>query len=90
MVVWKNGKHAAKCTQSKASEQTEIARPPRDVIRGKRFSIRTERSYVDWIRRFILFHDKRHPRDTAEGELTQFLTHLARDGRVALQPRIRR
>jgi integron integrase len=55
----------------------------RDVIRRKHFSIRTEQSYVDWIRRFILFHNKRHPRDMAEGEVTQFLTHLARDGHVA-------
>jgi integron integrase len=55
----------------------------RDVIRRKHFSIRTEQSYVDWIRRFILFHNKRHPRDMAEAEVTQFLTHLARDGRVA-------
>jgi integron integrase len=55
----------------------------RDVIRRKHFSIRTEQTYVDWIRRFILFHNKRHPREMAETEVTQFLTHLARDGRVA-------
>ena len=55
----------------------------RDVIRRKHFSIRTEQIYVDWIRRFILFHDKRHPREMAETEVTQFLTHLARDGHVA-------
>jgi len=55
----------------------------RDVIRRKHFSIRTEQSYVDWIRRFILFHNKRHPRDMAEAEVTQFLTHLARDANVA-------
>jgi integron integrase len=55
----------------------------RDVIRRKHFSIRTEQAYVDWIRRFILFHGKRHPRDMAEPEVTAFLTHLARDGRVA-------
>jgi hypothetical protein len=51
----------------------------RDVIRRKHFSIRTEQSYVDWIRRFILFHNKRHPRDMAETEVTEFLTHLARE-----------
>src|SRR5438046_6288480 len=55
----------------------------RDVIRRKHFSIRSEQSYVDWIRRFILFHNKRHPREMAEAEVTQFLTHLVRDGRVA-------
>jgi integron integrase len=55
----------------------------RDVIRRKHYSIRTEQSYVDWIRRFILFHHKRHPREMAEAEITHFLTHLARDGDVA-------
>jgi integrase len=55
----------------------------RDVIRRKHFSIRTEQTYIDWIRRFILFHNKRHPREMAETEVTQFLTHLARDGHVA-------
>src|SRR6266513_210528 len=55
----------------------------RDVIRLKHYSIRTEQTYVDWIRRFILFHGKRHPSEMAEEELTQFLTSLARDGNVA-------
>jgi integron integrase len=55
----------------------------RDVIRLKHFSIRTEQTYIHWIRRFILFHHKRHPRDMAETEVTEFLTHLARDGGVA-------
>jgi Phage integrase, N-terminal SAM-like domain len=55
----------------------------RDVIRRKHYSIRTEQSYVDWIRRFILFHGKRHPVQMGEPEVTAFLTHLARDGGVA-------
>jgi len=54
-----------------------------DVIRRKHFSIWTEQAYVDWIRRFILFHDKRHPREMAEAGVTEFLTYLAREGRVA-------
>jgi integron integrase len=55
----------------------------RDVIRLKHYSIRTEQSYIDWIRRFILFHGKRHPRDMTEAEVSSFLTHLAREGGVA-------
>src|SRR5438309_3251651 len=55
----------------------------RDAIRLKHYSIRTEQAYIDWIKRFILFHNKRHPREMAEAEVTQFLTHLARDGNVA-------
>ena len=52
-------------------------------LRVKHYSIRTEQAYVDWIRRFILFHHKRHPNEMGEKEITEFLTHLAVDNRVA-------
>ena len=55
----------------------------RTVIRRKHFSIRTEQAYTGWIRRFILYHHKRHPREMAETEVVDFLSHLARDGNVA-------
>ena len=55
----------------------------RDVIRRKHYSIRTEQAYVDWIKRFIVYHNKRHPAEMAEEEVAQFLTHLARDLNVA-------
>jgi integron integrase len=55
----------------------------RDVLRRKHFSLRTEQAYLGWIRRFILFHRKRHPREMAGREATEFLTHLAREGHVA-------
>jgi len=55
-----------------------------DVIRRRHYSIRTEQAYVDWIKRFILYHGKRHPRDMAEEEVTKFLTYLARDRNVAV------
>jgi integron integrase len=55
----------------------------RDRLRVKHYSIRTETQYVQWIRRFILFHDKRHPKDMGVAELEAFLTHLAVEGRVA-------
>ncbi|PKO22749.1 MAG: integron integrase [Chloroflexi bacterium HGW-Chloroflexi-1] len=55
----------------------------RDVIRLKHYSIRTEEAYVDWIKRFILFHDKRHPKDLAGPEIEAFLTHLAVEDHVA-------
>lgn len=55
----------------------------RDVLRRKHYSIRTEQSYIDWIKRFIIYHHKRHPSDMAEEEVAQFLTHLARDLNVA-------
>ena len=47
------------------------------------YSIRTEQAYVDWIRRFILFHNKRHPKDMGGPEIEAFLTYLAVEGEVA-------
>src|SRR5436853_7614484 len=55
----------------------------RDVTRLKHYSLRTERTYCDWIERFIRFQDLRHPSDMGETEVSAFLTHLARDGNVA-------
>ena len=55
----------------------------RDVIRRKHYSIRTEQAYIDWIKRFIIYHGKRHPGEMAEEEVAEFLTHLARDLNVA-------
>ena len=52
-------------------------------LRVKHYSIRTERSYVDWIKRFILFHGKRHPKDMGAPELEAFLSHLAVDRNVS-------
>lgn len=55
----------------------------RALIRTMHYSIRTEEAYVNWIRRFILFHKKRHPSQMGKGEIEEFLTHLAVDRRVA-------
>ncbi len=55
----------------------------RDVLRRKHYSIRTEQSYVDWIRRFILFNAKRHPAQMGKAEVTTFLTYLAARRNVA-------
>jgi hypothetical protein len=55
----------------------------REKIRLKHYSIRTEQAYLDWIKRFILFHGKRHPENMGNAELEQFLTHLAVERNVA-------
>ena len=49
----------------------------RERVRLKHYSIRTEQAYVAWIKRFILFHQKRHPREMGRGEIEAFLSHLA-------------
>ena len=53
------------------------------AVRRRHYSPRTERAYVGWIRRFILFHGKRHPEEMGEVEITQFLSGLASAGRVS-------
>lgn len=55
----------------------------RFALRTKHYSIRTERAYVDWARRYILFHDKRHPSELGPDHVNRFLTHLAVQGKVA-------
>src|ERR1700751_1280961 len=63
--------------------------PPRllDLVRGRmrraNYALRTERAYTDWIRRFILANEKRHPAKMGAEEVETFLTELAVDGKVA-------
>src|SRR3990172_2205798 len=55
----------------------------REAVRTRRYSLATEKAYVGWIRRYILFHNKRHPAEMGEQELSRFLTHLAVRARVS-------
>ena len=55
----------------------------RDAIRARHYSLRTEETHVAWIRRFILFHHKRHPADMGPPEITLFLTARAVDRHVS-------
>lgn len=67
-------------SQDKAPKLLEQVR---EVIRTRHYSLRTEGTYLGWIRRFILFHGKRHPREMGRQEVQQFLSHLAVEGHVA-------
>lgn len=55
----------------------------RDIIRLKHYSYQTEKTYVYWIRRYILFHNKRHPKDMGSVKIEEFLTDLAINQKVA-------
>jgi integron integrase len=70
-------------TAPPASTPPKLLDQVRDKIRVKHYSIRTETQYVQWIRRFILFHKKRHPKDMGAAEAEAFLTHLAVEGNVS-------
>jgi hypothetical protein len=54
-----------------------------DAIRVKHYSPKTEKTYWSWIRRFILHHGRRHPRELGGDEITAYLSHLARVRRVS-------
>jgi len=54
-----------------------------DSIRRKQYSRKTEQAYINWIRRYILFHNKTHPKDMGVVEVEKYLTHLAAERQVA-------
>jgi len=64
-------------------DPSPFLRSVRESIRVRHYSIRTEEAYVQWVKRFILFHGKRHPAQMGEAEVSAFLTHLAVEGQVA-------
>ncbi len=66
-----------------AARQHRLLERVRAAIRTKHYSLRTEKAYVHWIKRFIIFHKKRHPAEMGEGEIGAYLTHLAVNARVA-------
>ncbi|TFG72014.1 MAG: hypothetical protein E4H27_03445 [Anaerolineales bacterium] len=49
----------------------------RETLRSHHYTLWTEQAYVNWIKRFILFHDKRHPREIGASDVKEFLTYLA-------------
>jgi integron integrase len=55
----------------------------RAMLRARHYSLRTEGTYLGWVKRFILFHGKRHPGTMGVQEVQQFLAHLAVEGNVA-------
>ncbi len=54
-----------------------------DALRTKHYSYRTEETYIEWVRRYILFHKKRHPKEMGAPEIRAFITHLAVERNVA-------
>ena len=65
------------------------AKPPRLLdrvradLRSRHYSPRTEKTYVAWIRRFVLFHSKRHPETMSEADIGGYLSHLANEAKVS-------
>ena len=65
------------------SKKPRLLEQVRQVIRVKHYSLRTEESYVNWIKRYIFFHNKKHPIEMGENEIGEFITHLAKIKKVS-------
>lgn len=66
-----------------ALRQPKLLERLRIHLRTRHYSIRTEQAYIDWARRFIVYHGKRHPQDMGAAEVEAFLSHLAVDRQVS-------
>lgn len=75
--------HLVRFRSRPVSHQPKLLDCVRGAIRLRHYSIRTEEAYTNVIRRFILFHGKRHPREMGVDEIRTYLTHLAVEGKVA-------
>jgi hypothetical protein len=64
-------------------QQPKLLSRLRDAIRVRHYSLRTERSYVYWVRFYIHFHKLRHPQEMGAPEVTAFLNHLATERHVS-------
>ena len=68
---------------SSANRKPKLLDQVRETIRRKHYSLRTEDAYIDWIKRYILFNRKQHPKTMGAREMEQFLNYLAVDKKVA-------
>jgi integron integrase len=68
---------------SRTSSKPKLLDEVRAVARMRHLSLRTEQAYVSWIRRYILFHNKRHPAEMNEAEIREFISDLAVNGKIS-------
>ena len=78
-----NAPPALPSAPGKSPPEPRLLDQVRAQIRLRHYSIRTESQYVQWVKRFVLFHGKRHPRAMGAPEVEAFLSHLAVEGHVA-------
>ena len=75
--------HPALTASTPSSAKPKLLDQVRQAIRMRHYSYTTEKAYVGWIKRFIFFHNKRHPAEMAEAEISRFLSSLASDSHVS-------
>ena len=64
-------------------DKSRLLNQVRQIIRVKHYSLRTEESYIHWIKRFIFFHSIKHPIEMKEKEIGEFITHLFKNEKVS-------
>ena len=75
--------HGALLKDYTSNNKPKLLEQVRITMRAAHYSKSTEESYISWIKRFILFHNKRHPKDMGAEEVKQFLNYLAVDKHVS-------
>jgi integron integrase len=82
-VIRRSGQPGVAISSPSGAPKPKLLDRVRQAIRTRHYSSKTEEAYVGWIRRFIVFHNKRHPSEMGEAEIGQFLSSLARDSHVS-------
>jgi len=59
-----------------ASKGKKLLDQYREALRNRHYSLRTEDTYIGWVRQYILYHNKHHPREMDVAEINEFITHL--------------
>ena len=77
------GYPSSRCSYAASAPQPTLISVARERLRLKHYSLRADQSYVGWIRRYIRFHGRRHPREMGAAEIEIFLTALAVDRKVS-------
>jgi Phage integrase, N-terminal SAM-like domain len=78
-----NGNRLERSPLAATQPRPKLLDQARQAVRTRHYSPKTEESYVHWIKRFIFFHNKRHPAQMGEKEIGQFLSGLATDRHVS-------
>lgn len=82
-VLGKTNTYAPVFPFSPAAAKPKLLDRVREILRVRHYSLRTEEAYLGWMRRYILFHGKRHPREMGAAEVAAFLNYLANERTVA-------
>ena len=82
-VVSRSGQPAVDVSSPPVPPKPKLLDQVRQAIRTRHYSPRTEEAYVHWIKRFIFFHNKRHPAEMGEAEIAAFLSSLASESHVS-------